>query len=369
MKIVMSGSLNFPKISVRDLVHNYSDRGEEGVRGYNDSLNIRPAYQREFIYHEKQRNEVINTVRKNFPLNTMYWVVAGDGFELMDGQQRTVSICQYVTGDFAVELDGSPMFFNNLTSEKQKQILDYELSVYVCEGTEGEKLDWFKIINIAGEKLTDQELRNAIYTGSWLADAKRWFSRSSCPAYQIGEKYVNGKTIRQEFLEKVLGWISADKIEDYMSRHQHDADAQELWQHFQEVIAWVNRIFPEYRKIMKGLDWGRFYNEHKGDKLNAAKLEQRVVELIEDDEVDNKKGIYEYLLTGNEKTLNLRAFDEKTKIKTYEKQKGICPICNLHYDIGAMQADHIIPWSRRGKTTPDNCQMLCEKDNKTKSSN
>ncbi len=360
--------INLKGISVRELTDGYSNNGESGVVGYGGKLNIRPAYQREFIYGEKQRNEVINTVRKTFPLNTMYWVVAGDGFELMDGQQRTISICMYVQGDFSVEIDGAPMFFNNLTTEKQKQIFDYELSVYVCEGAEGEKLDWFKIINIAGEKLTNQELRNAIYTGPWLADAKRWFSRSSCPAYQIGERYVNGSTIRQEFLEKALEWISGDKIEDYMSRHQHDADAQELWQHFQEVIAWVDRIFPDYRKIMKGLDWGGFYNVHKGDNLNAAKLEQRIVKLIEDDEVDSKKGIYEYLLTGNEKTLSLRAFDEKTKVKIYEKQKGICPDCKnkKHYEIDAMEADHIDPWSKGGKTVPDNCQMLCKMHNRTK---
>jgi len=210
-------------------------------------------------------------------------------------------------------------------------------------------------------------LRNAIYTGPWLADAKRWFSRSGCPAYHIGEKYVNGTPIRQDFLERALEWISDGKVKDYMSRHQHDADAQELWQYFQEVIAWVERTFPTYRKIMKGLDWGGFYNNHKGDKLNAAKLEARILELIEDDEVDSKKGIYEYLLTGNEKTLSLRSFDEKTKVKTYEKQKGICPTCKKHFEIGGMEADHIIPWSKGGKTTPDNCQMLCKFDNRTKS--
>lgn len=361
--------ISLTNIKVSELIEGYEDKAEEGVRGYGGRLNIRPAFQREFIYKEKQRNEVIHTVRKKFPLNTMYWAVAGDGFELMDGQQRTISICQYVQGDFSIEIDGAPRSFDNLTPEKKQQILDYELSVYVCEGTEGEKLDWFKIINIAGEKLTDQELRNAIYTGPWLAEAKRWFSRSSCPAYQIGEKYVNGSPIRQDFLEKALEWISAGKIEDYMSRHQHDADAQELWQYFQEVIAWVQRTFPKHRTIMKGLDWGRFYNKHKDDKLNAATLEQRIVELIEDDEVDNKKGIYEYLLTGNEKTLSLRAFDEKTKVKTYEKQKGICPACKKHYNMDLMEADHIIPWSKGGKTSLDNCQMLCKMDNRTKSGN
>ena len=360
--------INLRNIKVYSLIKGYQDKAEEGVRGYSGDLNIRPAYQREFIYKEKQRNEVIHTVRKGFPLNTMYWVVVGNESELMDGQQRTISICQYVQGDFSVLIEGSPMFFGNLTAEKQKQILDYELSIYVCEGKEGEKLDWFKIINIAGEKLTDQELRNAIYTGPWLADAKKWFSRTGCPAYAIGEKYVNGSPIRQDFLEKALEWISGDKIEDYMSVHQHDADSQELWQYFQSVIDWVKRIFPTYRaKIMKGLDWGRFYREHKGDSLNAAQLEKRIVGLIEDEEVENKRAIYEYLLTGNEKTLNLRAFSEKIKVVAYEKQKGICPVCKKKYELGQMEADHIIPWHKGGKTEPGNCQMLCMLDNRTKS--
>lgn len=359
--------ITLQNVKVSKLTEGYEDKAEAGVRGYGGKLNIRPAYQREFIYKDKQRNEVIHTVRKEFPLNTMYWVVAGDGFELMDGQQRTISICQYIAGDFAVEIDGSPMFFNNLPADKQQQILTYELSVYVCEGTPSEKLDWFKIINIAGEKLTDQELRNAIYTGTWLADAKRWFSRSSCPASHIGEKYVNGSPIRQDYLEKALAWISGGHIEAYMSQHQQDTDAQELWQYFQEVIAWIERIFPTYRKIMKGLDWGKFYNDHKDDKLNAAIFEQRILELMDDDEVTSPKGIYEYLLTGNEKTLSLRLFNEKIKVKIYEKQKGVCPICHKHYEINEMEADHIVPWNSGGKTEPKNCQMLCKLDNRTKS--
>ncbi|MBL7650113.1 MAG: DUF262 domain-containing protein, partial [Candidatus Hydrogenedentes bacterium] len=176
-------------IKIADLVADYIDNNEEGVRGYGAKLNIRPAYQREFIYKDKQRAAVIETVRKNFPLNTMYWAVSDDGnFELMDGQQRTVSICQFVAGDFAIEIDKTTKFFHNLPADQKQQILDYELSVYVCDGTPSEKLDWFKIINIAGENLTDQELRNAMFTGPWLADAKRWFSKTGCPAYQIGEK-------------------------------------------------------------------------------------------------------------------------------------------------------------------------------------
>jgi HNH endonuclease/Protein of unknown function DUF262 len=366
MKIILKN------IKVSDLITDYEDKAEAGVSGYAGRLNIRPAYQREFIYKEKQRNEVIHTVRKDFPLNTMYWAVAGDGFELMDGQQRTVSICQYVHGDFSVEFDGTPRFFHNLTTDKRKQILDYELSVYVCEGSDSEKLDWFKIINISGEKLTDQELRNAIYTGPWLTEAKRWFSKTGAPAVQDGrEKLVGGSPLRQEVLETALDWISGGQIESYMSKHQHDKDADELWQYWQEVFDWVKRVFPNQDsarvKLMKGLPWGKFYNEHKVNKPNAKNLEQRIGELIEDDDVDNKKGIYEYLLTGNEKTLNLRAFDEKTKLKTYTKQKGICLACKKHFKIDEMEADHILPWSTGGKTTIENCQMLCKMDNRTKS--
>lgn len=359
--------INIQTIKIDDIVSGYVDKGESGVLGFSGKLNIRPAYQREFIYKDQQRNEVIHTVRKGFPLNTMYWATAVDGFELMDGQQRTVSICQFVQGDYSVEINGATMYFHNLTSDKQKQILEYELSIYVCEGNESEKLDWFKIINIAGEKLTEQELRNAIYTGPWLADAKRWFSRSGGPAYQRGEKYVNGSPIRQDYLETALDWLSGGKIEDYMSLHQHDQNASELWQYFQAVINWVELIFPVYRKQMKGLDWGRIYNNHKDDAINATALEGRIVDLIADDEVDSKKGIYEYLLTGNEKTLSLRSFSEKIRTAKYESQNGICPVCAKHYEIDQMEADHILPWHSGGKTVLENCQMLCKLDNRTKS--
>lgn len=359
--------IDLQRIKVAELVADYQDDDEGGVSGYGGKLNIRPAFQREFVYDDKKRNEVIRTLRRGFPLNSMYWSVSENGFELMDGQQRTISICRYVQGDFSVEIDGTPMFFQNLTGDKQKQILDYDLFIYVCSGTESEKLEWFKTINIAGEKLTDQELRNAIYTGPWLYDAKKWFSKTSGPAYQIGHKLLNGTPIRQDYLETALEWISDGDIEGYMSKHQHDPDAQELWQHFQEVIAWVNRVFPNYRKIMQGLAWGTLYQEHKNAKLNAAILEARLVELIEDDEVNNKRGIYEYLLTGREKSLSLRSFDNKIRTKVYEKQKGICPVCTKHFEIEQMEADHIVPWHAGGKTVEDNCQMLCKLDNRTKS--
>lgn len=212
-------------IKISALFENYQDSGESGVSGYNRKLNIRPPYQREFVYQQQQRDEVIHTIMKGFPLNSMYWAVADDHFELMDGQQRTISICRYVAGDFSIQIDNKQYYYHNLTHDKKKIIDDYQLYIYVCQGTESEKLDWFKVINIAGEKLTDQELRNAIYTGTWLSNAKVYFSKSGAPAAQISDKYVSGSPIRQELLEKALHWISNGNIEKYMSEHQHDPNA------------------------------------------------------------------------------------------------------------------------------------------------
>ncbi len=356
------------EIPVRDVVEGYLDSAENGVVGYGGRLNIRPAFQREFIYKDKQRDEVIHTVERGFPLNVMYWVKNDSGdFELLDGQQRTISICQYVQGDFSINHRG----FNNLTVSEQKQILDYPLMVYICEGSDKEKLDWFKIINIAGEQLTAQELRNAIYTGEWLTEAKKYFSKSQCPAYQIAGDYMTGSAIRQNYLESALKWIATRdgiEIEDYMAKHQHDTNCNELWLYFQSVINWTQATFPVYRaKLMKGLDWGIYYNKFSSGKYDPKTLESRIVELLDDEDVSNQKGIYEYLLDGQEKHLNIRAFSPKMARTAYERQKGICPKCGKHFDIEEMQADHITPWSKGGKTTSDNCQMLCADCNRKKS--
>lgn len=359
--------INLEKIKIRDVVNGYVNNDEEGVVGFGGNLNIRPKYQREFVYKDKQRDEVINTIRSKFPLNVMYWVKSGDNqFEVLDGQQRTISFCEYIKGNFSLNYQ----YFFNLTEEEQNEILDYELMVYICEGTDKEKLDWFKIINIAGEKLTDQELRNAIYTGTWLTNAKRYFSKTGCPAYQIGEKYMNGVAIRQDYLEKVLYWISSIEnisIEEYMAIHQHDEDANPLWQYFQEVLSWVQRIFPNYRKEMKGIEWGILYNKYKDESYNSDKLENEIKRLMQDDDVTSKKGIYEYLLSGDEKYLNIRAFSDSMKRAAYERQDGICPICKGHFEINEMEGDHITPWHEGGKTDVDNLQMLCKDCNRRKS--
>lgn len=355
--------IELERITIRDLTAEYEDNAEAGVVGFDGKLDIRPPYQREFIYKDKQRDAVIETVFKGFPLNVMYWAVRQDGgFEVIDGQQRTISICQYVAGDFSFE----GRYFYNLQPDEKEKVLSYELMVYQCSGTDSEKLDWFQTINIAGVQLTNQELRNAVYSGSWVTDAKRYFSKNGCAAYGIGSKYVNGELNRQAYLETAISWINDGDIEGYMAKHQHDPNANELWLYFQQVIAWVVATFPTYRKEMKGVPWGELFNRFKGVPLDSKKLDAEVTRLMLDEDVERKKGIYSYLLDGKEKHLSIRAFSPAMRREAYERQKGICPDCKKHYGIDGMEADHITPWHEGGKTTAANCQMLCMEDNRRK---
>jgi hypothetical protein len=377
--------IDLQRVKVRDLVDGYEDNDDAGVVGYGGKLDIRPPYQREFVYKDRQRDLVIETLRKDFPLNVMYWAVQDDGtFEVIDGQQRTISVCQYVEGDFSIDIDGHQMAFHNLQDDQQKQILDYELMIYFCQGTDSEKLDWFKTINIAGEKLTDQELRNAVYHGSWVTAAKKYFSKSGCPAYAIASDYLNGSPIRQDYLEAAIEWINDGRVGEYMRDHQHDPNANPLWLYFKAVIDWVEATFPKKRTQMKSVPWGPLYNKHKNDELDPVALEPRVAALMGDVDVKRKRGIYEYVLGGeaDTKLLEVRVFEEKVKLAAYEKQTAAavaggtsnCPMCapsgNANatriYELGEMDADHVTAWSKGGATNLANCEMLCVSHNRSK---
>ncbi|MCD8291388.1 MAG: DUF262 domain-containing protein, partial [Prevotella sp.] len=334
------------KVTIEEICEGYFNDDEEGVVGYNDLLDIRPKYQREFIYKDAQRDEVIRTVLKGLPLNVMYWCKikkedGTDGYEVMDGQQRTISVCEYVDGSFSVD----DKYFYNLPSDIKRKILDYPLFVYVCDGTESEKLDWFTIINIAGEKLTDQELRNATFAGPWVSDAKRYFSKTNCAAGVLAGDYLKGASIRQEYLETAIFWAASAEdltIEKYMAMHQADPSAVQLWNYFRSVIDWVQAIFPKTRKEMKGLPWGLFYNGHgQRTDLNPKQLETEIQRLMGDEDVTRKGGIYEYLLTGDERKLSIRAFDRRDALAAYERQNHKCAICGEEFEFDKMQADHI----------------------------
>ena len=366
------------KIKIRDLVDGYlNDPETNQVLGFHKKLDIRPPYQREFVYEDNQRNEVIYTIIKKFPLNVMYWAKkSNDSFEIIDGQQRTISICQFINNEFSINYNNNPTNFHNLKDFEKQNILDYELDVYQCEGNDREKLEWFKIVNTSGEKPTNQELRNAVYYGTWLSKAKKLFSARNCAAYSIGRKYLKGSPIRQEFLEKALKWISNkenNSIEDYMAKHQNDSDCNELWDYFESVLNWVKTNFKVYRKKeMKDVEWGFLFNKFKDKNLNPDELESKISLLMLDDDVTEKSGIYDYILSGDERKLNIRKFTESMKRTAYERQKGKCPYClkngiDERYDIEDMDADHIEPLNKGGKTSSDNCQVLCKRHNRIKS--
>ncbi len=363
------------KVTIKELTEKYVDNEEEGVVGYGGKLDIRPPYQREFVYEQKEQNLVIHSVRNNFPLSIMYWNVKDDGtFEVLDGQQRILSICEYVAGNFSI--DG--LSFNNLTNDIQEDVLNYPLDIYVCKGKASKRIEWFEIINVAGKALNPQELLNAIYSGAWATAARKIFSKTDCPAYRIGKQFMSGTPINQDYLETILKWISDGNIKEYMGKHQHETNANELWNYYENVIDWVKVIFvgsekSNMRKQMQSVAWGVLYNKFKHEELDSKKIQTEVNELFEDGDITKEDGIYAYVLDGNEKHLNIRAFNKNEKKKAYKACKGICankktcPRKGKKCEFNEMQADHITPWSKGGKTELDNCQMLCANCNRVKS--
>ena len=356
-------------VTVGELVKDYYDDGEGGVTGYGGLLDVRPPYQREFVYNHKDRTAVVDTVSKGYPLNVMYWAARTDGrYEIIDGQQRTISIAQYVTGEFAVKGIfnwNDERSFHRLQSDEKKKIKEYPLHVYVCKGRNSERLRWFERINIAGKTLKQQELLNAVYYAPWLEDAKEYFSRPKCPASDVGRGYVDGEINRQAYLECAIKWINKGDVVGYMNRGDEEPNgpnAEKLWEHFENVIEWVENTFPKYRKEMKGVDWGSLYYRFHNVNLDIVEIEEKVSGLMEnlgDQKGANLKGVYPFVLTGDEKYLNIRSFDKNVKRAAYERQGGKCAITGKYFPIEEMEADHVKPWVLGGPTNLGNCQMLC----------
>lgn len=365
--------ITYKEITVKELADGYKeDKETNGVVGYGGKLNIRPKYQREFVYDDKKRNLVIDSINNDYPLNVFYWVKNSEtDFEVLDGQQRSISICQYVNDFYSIkDKNNEDKYFHNLTDDEKAKILNYKLSVYWCEGNDSEKLAWFRRINVSGEPLNEQEMLNATYSGTWLTDAKKYFSRKGGAAYQLGKDYLSGSEIRQDYLATTLDWISNGNTQKYMSEHQHDENASKLWNYFQAVIGWVKRTFPTYRKeLMKGFEWGKLYNLYKDVEVDTDAFEKIISELLIDeyDEITKPKGIFYYLFDRNERYLSIRKFDDKEKRKVLERQKGKCKKCGKEISFEEAEADHITPWSQGGHTTLDNCQILCKDCNRRKS--
>ena len=376
------------EITVKDICDGfiYNELEGKGLFGLSGKLTIQPEYQRNYIYADGKRDvAVIESILKGYPLGLIYFVkVNDDKFEVLDGQQRITSFGRYVTKKFAVkDENGMEQYFDS-NPDKQQKILETKLTIYECEGTETEIKQWFKTINIAGVPLNEQELANAIYSGPFVTLGKAELSNSQNANIQKWSAYVSGSANRQDFLERALEWVSKENVGDYMSQHRRDNDITELKTYFNSVIDWVSSVFSDVESEMRGLEWGRLYEEHHHKPYDPKKVSAEVKTLYADPYVKKRKGVFEYILGGSTDTklLEVRVFDDATKKSVYAKQKAVaeaagtsnCPNCVLGHEankkkiwpFNEMDADHVAAWSRGGATDIANCQMLCTSHNRAK---
>jgi hypothetical protein len=367
----------------------YNEFEGKGLFGLSGRLTVQPEYQRNYIYADGKRDvAVIESLLKGYPLGLIYFNKVTDSkFEVLDGQQRITSFGRFVTGKFAIkDENGMEQYFSGLATDKQEKILKAELLVYECEGTESEIKEWFKTINIAGIPLNIQELLNAVYSGPFVSCGKEEFSNSLNSNIQKWSAYVSGTANRQDFWERALEWISKgkDNIGKYMSLHRFDSDISEVKTYFNSIIDWVSSVFPNVENEMRGLEWGRLYEEYHKQSYIPAKVSADTQKLYANPFVKNRKGIFEFVLGGKKDTklLDVRVFDEATKRTTYERQTSVarekgksnCPLCAIgnevnkirSWSLNEMDADHIAAWSKGGATSPANCEMLCKSHNRAK---
>lgn len=366
----------------------YNEFEGKGLFGLGGKLTIQPEYQRNYIYADKggdKEQAVIDSLLKGYPLGLIYFNQVGpDKFEVLDGQQRITSIGRFVTGKFAIMDGRNPKIFESLPPEERTKILESNLLIYECEGSETEIKQWFETINIAGVPLNKQELLNAIYSGPFVSAAKAEFSNSQNANIQKWSAYIKGSANRQDFLATALEWVSKRDVGGYMSQHRGDTDIHELKTYFNTVIDWVSGVFSDVESEMRGLEWGRLYEEHHDKSYDPAEVSANVQKLYADPYVKKRAGVFEYILGGKEdkKLLQIRVFDEATKKATYKQQtqaakkKGVsnCPLCAVGHDANQnklwpqkdMDADHVTAWSKGGETSAANCQMLCKTHNRAK---
>jgi hypothetical protein len=376
-------------ITVKDICQGfiYNELEGKGLFGLSGKLTIQPEYQRNYIYADGKKDvAVIESILKGYPLGLIYFTkVSDEKLEVLDGQQRITSFGRYVKNKFAVkDENGMEQYFDGIATDKQAKILETKLLIYECEGTESEIKEWFRTINIAGIPLNNQELLNAVYSGTFVTLGKEEFSNTQNANIQKWSSYIKGSANRQEFLERALDWVSKDNVGDYMSRHRNDDNITELKTYFNSVIDWVSVVFDDVEKEMCGLEWGRLYEEYHKNAYDPNKVSEEVQKLYGDSYIKNRKGIFEFILGGsvNTKLLNVRVFDDATKNAIYKKQtdkaktqsKSNCPLCAIGPDankskiwsLKEMDADHVAAWSKGGATTSKNCQMLCKTHNRVK---
>ena len=365
----------------------YNELEGKGLFGLSGKLTIQPEYQRNYIYADGKRDvAVIGSILKGYPIGLIYFnKISNDKLEVLDGQQRITSFGRFVTDKFAIkDENGMEQYFSGIAADKQAKIMKTKLLIYECEGTESEIKEWFKTVNIAGVPLNNQELLNAVYSGPFVTLGKEEFSNSQNANIQKWSAYISGSANRQDFLECALEWVSKGNIGDYMSFHRYDKNITELKKYFKSVIDWVSSVFTDVESEMRGLEWGRLYEEYHKKAYDPAKVSKEVRKLYGDPYIKNRKGIFEYILGGSvdTKLLEVRVFDDATKKAVYatqtakaeKKGESNCPHCAIGHDankekiwsLSEMDADHVTAWSKGGATAAKNCQMLCKTHNRAK---
>lgn len=389
MRIITMQELTGKPVTVRDLVDGYEELQDGSLRCFGGHLNPRPSYQREFVYSDNDQWKVFKTLYRSFPLGTFYWCEVAPGeYELIDGQQRTLSIINIIHDDIPYDTlgpDGAMRYFSDLPESTRDSILDQELTIYVCKGDLSEKMEWFETINIAGKPLTKQEIRSAVFSGPFVSDARRYFvaNGETCQAtLNDYGNYIKGNRLRQEILETVLYWHADyegfkgnkdDMISAYLRAHRADTDALSLWEYYEAAIRWADGLFKDdthdYTKHQQKVQWGLLYNKYHLNTYSPSQIRKRLDELMSNPEIESKSGIYTFLFDGEVKHLSPRAFKDADKRSKYEEQSHLCAICGGEIDkIDDAHADHIKPWSKGGRTEYSNLQVLCVECNLKKSS-
>lgn len=376
-------------ITVQDICEGfiYNELEGKGLFGLSGKLIIQPEYQRNYIYADGKKDvAVIDSILKEYPIGLIYFNKINDEkFEVLDGQQRITSIGRFVTGKLSIkDKNGNIQTFKSIAEDQKNLILKTKLLIYECEGTETEIKEWFKTINIAGVPLNNQELLNAVYSGSFVTLCKEEFSNSMNSNIHKWGTYISGSVNRQEFLECALNWVSKGNIGDYMSRHRNDVGIIEVKAYFNSVIDWISTVFKDDENEMKGLEWGRLYETYHNNAYDPSEISKKLRKLYADPYVKNRKGIFEFLLGGlnDTKLLEIRVFDEAIKSSIYsvqtqdavKKSVSNCPLCAIGHDsnkskiwkMAEMDADHVTAWSKGGTTDAKNCQMLCTTHNRAK---
>ena len=404
-------------LTVRDICEGfvYNELEGKGLFGWGGRLTIQPEYQRNYIYADGKKDvAVMDSILKGYPIGILYFNVVRDAdgssakttasedacvpttadepsaslrYEVLDGQQRITSIGLFVTNKFAIQIGGIENYYGGMDEADKQRIMNTPLLIYICEGEEPEIKDWFRTINIAGVQLSEQEMLNAVFSGPFVTQAKGVFSNTQNPMMQKWSAYLSGRANRQDYLHTALAWVARGEknISAYMSQHRNDTNINELQLYFNDVIAWIESVFPDVYPQMCGLAWGELYERFHSQPYNPQEVAAKVRELMNDLYVNNQRGIFEYVLGGqtDKHLLDIRVFPKDVIQKVYNRQTSLareqgisnCPLCALSenggvhsriYKLTEMDADHVTAWSKGGETSIENCQMLCQTHNRAK---